>query len=660
MLRFLQKPGPIKKIVLGGILVVICVMMVITLVPGGMFGDYLGGGLTTSGVLAKVGDQEIGIQEVAQQARLIGRQQFKGNVPPSLMPFLMQRAAQGLITQKALVYEADHMGLAVSDDELRTYLHQGQMGQMLFPGGNFIGQQQYEDFIQNQFQLGVRQFEQEVKAVIAQRKLLAAITAPVSVSDHDVNEAVRKQGTKVKFEYAVLTLDDLKKQIKPNDAELKAFYEQNKAQYENSIPEKVKAQYIVIDTVKLTENVPITQADLQQYYNQHQDEYRIPETVTVRHILIKTPTPDADGKVDQKGVDAAKAKAGDVDKQLKAGTSFADLAKKYSEDPGSAQNGGLLPPLRKGQTVPEFEQAAFSTPAGQTTGIIRTSYGFHIIHVEAKQQAHLKSLDEVKLDIEPILKSQKVGNQAQALATAVQTLARSAGMSKAATEKGLPITVTGFMSRTDQLPGIGNAPDALNAIFTARKNDPPATASTPQGYVIYQVTDIQSPQTPTFEQIKVQVEQQFKDQRAQAMLAQKTQELADRAHADHDMNRAAKEVGATVKTSELVDQNAQVPELGAMSGPGAVAFSMKPGEISSAIRAGTANGVVLKLLEIQAPTPEEAKQNWDRAKEALLTERRQEIEGLYTENLRTRLEKDGKIKINKKEMERLTQQSEGS
>jgi len=660
MLRFLQKPGPIKKIVLGGILVVICVMMVITLVPGGMFGDYLGGGLTTSGVLAKVGDQEIGIQEVSQQARLIGRQQFKGNVPPSLMPFLMQRAAQGLITQKALVYEADKMGLGVTDDELRTYLHQGQMGQMLFPGGNFIGQQQYEDFIQNQFQLGVRQFEQEVKAEIAQRKLLAAITAPVSVSDHDVDEAVKKQGTKVKFEYAVLTLDDLKKQIKPTDTELKAFYEQNKAQYENSIPEKVKVEYIVIDTVKLAANVPITQADLQQYYNQHQDEYRIPETVTVRHILIKTPTPDADGKVDQKGVDAAKAKAEDVDKQLKAGASFADLAKKYSEDPGSAQNGGLLPPLRKGQTVPEFEQAAFNTPAGQTTGIIRTSYGFHIIHVESKQQAHLKSLDEVKADIEPILKSQKVGNQAQALATAVQTLARSAGMSKAASEKGLPFTVTGFMARTDLLPGISNAPDALNAIFTAKKNDPPATVSTPQGYVIYQVTEIQPPQTPTFEQIKAQVEQQFKDQRAQALLAQKTQELADRAHAEHDIDKAAKEVGATVKTSELVDQTAQVPELGAMSGPGAVAFSMKPGEISGAIRGGAANGVVLKLLEIQAPTPEEAKQNWDKAKEALLAERRQEIEGLYAENLRTRLEKDGKIKINKKEMDRLTQQPEGS
>ena len=82
MIRFLQKPGPLKKIILGGILLVICVMMVITLVPGGMFGDYLGGGLTTQGVLAKVGDQEISVPQVAQQARMIGKQRFQGNVPP--------------------------------------------------------------------------------------------------------------------------------------------------------------------------------------------------------------------------------------------------------------------------------------------------------------------------------------------------------------------------------------------------------------------------------------------------------------------------------------------------------------------------------------------------------------------------------------------------
>ena len=242
-----------------------------------------------------------------------------------------------------------------------------------------------------------------------QQKLLALINGAVSVSDKDVAEQVQKQGVKVKFEYAVLTLDDVKKQIKPTDAELKAFYEQNKQQYVNSIPEKRKARYILIDTAKLADKISVSQAQLQQYYSQHQDEYRLPETVTVRHILIKTPTPDADGKVDQKGVDAARTKADDIEKQLKSGGNFADLAKKYSEDPGSAQNGGLLPPITRGRTVPEFEQAAFNTPVGQTTGVIRTSYGFHIIHVEAKQQARLKPLDEVKSQIEPLIKQQQVG-----------------------------------------------------------------------------------------------------------------------------------------------------------------------------------------------------------------------------------------------------------
>ena len=575
------------------------------------------------------------------------------------MPYLMQRAAQGMITQKALVYEADRMGLSVSDDELRGYLHQGQMGQMLFPGGTFIGQQAYQDFIQNQFNLSVQQFEQEVKAEIAQRKLLALVNGAVSVSDKDVAEQVQKQGVKVKFDYAVLTLDDMKKQIKTSDAELKAFYEQNKQQYANSIPEKIKARYILIDTGKLADKVTVTPAQLQQYYSQHQDEYRIPETVTVRHILIKTPAPDANGKIDQKGVDAARAKAEDIEKQLKGGADFADLAKKNSEDPGSAQNGGLLPPLTRGRTVPEFEQAAFNTPAGQTTGVIRTSYGFHIIHVEAKQQARLKPLDEVKSQIEPLLKQQQVAGQAQNLANTVQTLARTGGLDKAASEKGLPIITTDFIAQTDPLPGVGNAKDLDSALFNAKKNDPPATAPTSQGYAVYQVIDIQPPQTPTFEQIKGQLEEQFKQQRAQAMLAQKTQELSDRARAGHDLKKAAKELGASVKTSELVDSTAQVPELGPMNGAAAVAFTMKPGEISGPLQGGP-NGVVLTVLEVQKPSPEEVKQNWDKAKEALLDQKRTEFEGLYVQTLRDQLEKEGKIKINKAEMERLSAQSEGS
>ena len=652
MIRFLQKPGPVKKYVLGGILVFICVAMSTYLIPGGLT-DYFTGSLTAQGVLAKVGDQEITVPLVSQQARLIGQQQFKGNIPDAIMPFLMQRAAQNVITEKAIFYEADRMGFGVTDDELRDYLHQGEFGQVLFPNGQFIGEQNYEMLVSGTYHMGVQQFEQEIKAEIAQHKLLAAIGSAVTVSDKDIREEVKRQGTKVKFEYAVLSLDDIKKDVKPSDSELKAFYEQNKQQYVNSIPQKIKARYILIDTSKLEQQMSVTPAELQQYYRQHQDEFRIPETVTVRHILIKTPQPDANGKVDQKVVDAARAKAEDIAKQLKAGANFADLATKYSEDASTAKDGGLLPPITRGRTVPEFEQAAFGTPVGQTTGVIRTTYGFHIIHVEAKQEARQKPLDEVKSQIEPILKAQKAQAQVQSEASALQTLARTAGMDKAAQDKNLSVTTTPLVSQTDQLPGLGSAPDFMTTLMGAKKNDPPAMAPTPQGYAVYQVTDIQPPQTPTFEQVKDKIVEQFKNQRAQQLLGQKTQEMADRAHADHDLDKAAKEAGATVKTSDLVDRSAQIPTLGAMSGPASVAFDLKQGEISGAIQAGP-NGVVLKVLELQQPTDAEIQAGWEKARESLVEQRREEFENLYVENLRSTLEKEGKIKINKKEMERVT------
>ena len=122
---------------------------------------------------------------------------------------------------------------------------------------------------------------------------------------------------------------------------MKAFYDRNKATYNNSIPEKRKIKYVLIDTAKLQDQQQVSQQDLQKYYDQHRDEFRAPEQANVRQILIKTPLPGPDGKVDQKGIDEARKKAEDVLKQLKAGAKFEDLAKKYSEDP-SGKSGGSV------------------------------------------------------------------------------------------------------------------------------------------------------------------------------------------------------------------------------------------------------------------------------------------------------------------------------
>jgi peptidyl-prolyl cis-trans isomerase D len=658
MIRFLQTPGPIKKIVLSSILLVFCGAMVITLIPGGL-GSNLNLGGPGQGVVAKVGDQDVTHTEVVRQAQVMLRQQFpRGNaMAGQLLPFFTSRAAEQLITQKALVVEAGRMGLRATDEDLRDELQHGIYAATLFPGGKFIGQEAYEGLLQNA-DLSVPQFEAGVKQDILVRKLRNLVAASASVDDPAVRQEFEKRNTKIKFQYAVISEADIRKGIHPSDTELKAFYERNKATYNNSIPEKRKVTYAIIDSSRIASNTQVTQSDLQSYYNQHQDEYRVPEQVNVRHILIKSPAPGADGKVDQKADEAAKAKAEDILKQIKAGGNFADLAKKYSEDPGSAKNGGSLSWIGKGRTVPEFEKAAFSLPKGGTSDVVKSSYGYHIIHVDDKQEAHVKSLDEVKPQIEAVLRQQKAARAAEGEANAFVTQARTSGLDKAASAKGLQVTTTDFVSRTDSLPGIGNAPQFMEAAFAQTAKSAPDMIQVPQGFVIYQVLDIKPPATPTFEEIRSRVEEEFKNQRATELLGQKTQELADRAKAEHDLKKVAKELGATVKTSDLVDPNGQVPDIGSMTGPASAAFSLKQGEISGPINSGS-NGAVLQVLEKQQPSDTDFAAKKDEVRDALLQQKQNELFGLFVTNLRQQMEKAGKIKINQEEMKGLSRTAEG-
>jgi peptidyl-prolyl cis-trans isomerase D len=653
MIRFLQTPGPTKKIVLGGLLLLICAAMVITLVPGGV-GSSFGFGGPGKGIVATVAGTDVTTQEVERQARQMLKQQFpRGSAQASmLLPFFASRAAEDLINQKAILAEADRLGLRVSDEELQDELQHGRYASIFFPGGTFIGQDAYEARIQ-QAELTVPMFEEGVKNEILFDKLRNLVAGSATITDAELRHEFEHRNTRIKFDYAVLRKDDLLKDIHPSEAELKAFYEGHKASYNNAIPEKRKVQYVVVDTAKIQAQTPVTAQDLQAYYDQHRDEYRLPEQVNVRHILIKTPLPGPDGKVDPKGVDEARKKAEDVLKQLKSGANFADLAKKYSEDPGSAKEGGSLGLIGKGRTVPEFEKVAFSLPKGGTSELVQSSYGFHIIHVDDKQDAHVKSLDEVKGQIEPIIKQQKAARVADTEANTLLSQARTAGLDKAAAAKGLQVVNTDFVSRTDTLPGIGSSPAFMDAVFSANEKSPPEQVQLTQGSAIYQVLAIKPAATPTFEEIRSRVESEFRNERVAALLSQKTQELSDRAKAEHDLKKAAKELGATVKTSELVLPDGQVPDIGAMSGPASVAFTMKPGEISNPIENGT-TGIVLSMVEKQQPTDQDFAAEEDQIRDSLLQTKQNQLFGLFVANLRDQMEKAGKIKINQEEMKALT------
>jgi peptidyl-prolyl cis-trans isomerase D len=653
MIRFLQTPGPVKKYALGAILLVICVSMVWYLVPQG---STLGIGTPGAGIVATVAGEDIHTTEVQQQARRMVEQQFPrgGAQANMLLPFFAQRAFDDLVNEKILIAEAHRMGFKATDDDLRDFLRQGQLGQNIFPDGKFIGQEAYQDLV-SRFGYTVPVFEVLVKDDIVVTKLRTLVSSSASVTDAEIRQQFDKQNTKVKFDYAFIKKDDILKSLHPADAELKAYFDLNQKTYVNSIPEKRQLKYVVFDTAKLVTQTEVTQQDLQSHYDQHRDEYRVPEQVNVRHILIKSPLPGPDGKVDPKEQDAARAKAQDVLKQVKAGGNFADLAKKYSDDPGSAKNGGSLGFIGKGRTVPEFEKAAFSLPKGGTSDLVQSSYGFHIIHVDDKQDAHLKSVDEIKGQIEPLIKQQKAGQAAQAAAAELLSQARSSSSSleKAAAAKGLQVITTDFVTRNNLLPGIGTDPQFTTAAFGQTANAPPDQVQLHDGFAIYQVMAVKPPSTPTFEEIRSRVEQEFKNERASSLLAQKTQELSDRAKADHDLKKAAKELGAEYKTSDFVAPDGQVPDIGSMTGPAAVAFSLKPGEVSGPINSAT-TGAVLSVTDRQAPTDADFAAKKDQIRDALMQNKQAEVFGLFLGNLRDQMDKSGKIKKNQKELDTLT------
>lgn len=652
MIRFLQTEGPIKKVVLSGLLLIICAAMAITLIPGGLGFDM--GGAPGKGVVAKVDGEDITTDQVRQAARGMLQQQGSnlGANASILMPFFAQRAADQLVDRQALVAEAEHLGFKATPEEVRDELRHGQYAQIFFPGGTFIGQTEYQELLQ-QHDLTPMMFEDDVRKGILITKLQALITGGAIVSDAAIRQQFDKENTKIKFEYAVFKQDDIKKGLHPTTEELKAYYDSHQKSYANSIPEKRKVMYAALDLSKIEAGVQISRSDLQAYYDQHRDEYRVADQVKVSHILIKTPLPGPDGKVDEKGVAAAQARAADLLKQIKAGANFEDLAKKYSEDPGSAKEGGSLGWVPRGRTVPEFEKAAFSLPKGQISDLVKTSYGFHIIRVDDKQEAHLKTLDEVKDQIAPILKQQKAQQIAQNEADDLAQAAKTKGLEAAAAAKGIPVVTSDFFARKDVVPGLGPAPQFMDAVFTAPEKSPAQSVATSQGFAVFELLAVKPQSTPTFEEVRDKVEEQFKTERSNVLLSQKAQELSDRAKAGHDLKKAAKELGAELKTSDFVGPDGQVPDLGSMTGQAAVAFNMKPGEISGPIISG-GNGVVLNVLDVQAPSEADYSAKKDQIRDQLLQSKEQELFQLFVTNLRDQMQKSGKIKINQDELKTLT------
>jgi peptidyl-prolyl cis-trans isomerase D len=649
MIRFLQTDNRMTKALLVVIIGAASVSMCVYLIPG-----LTGGGSSSPDTFAVVyphwysrflstGDtvSQVRVEQVARQQLQQRSPQYADN--PMILNFYEQQVGKQLVQQQVLLQEAAKLGIRATDDDVRTYLHTGPTGDVLFPNGKYIGDDQYAALISQRLNMSVKDFEDSIKTDIVVRRLQALIAGGVTVGDQEVRDAYRKGNIKIKFDYAVISSDDLRKTINPSDSDLEAFFKKNAARYATAVPEERKITYFAFSPSQIPGGVPQpTQQQIQQYFSAHQSEYSVPEQARSRHILISVPA-GADAKTDA----AAKAKAQGVLKQLQAGGNWTDLAKKNSDDPGSKDTGGELGFAQRGKMVPEFDNAIFGQKIGDIA-LIKSQFGYHIVQVEERTTAHAQSLAEVQSTIQATLLRQNQADAEDNYAKALTSEAIKNGLDKTAAAHHLDLVTTPLVGAQGVIAALPDSSQLLTKAFASKLGDPAQSAPTGEGYAIFKVAGVSPAHAPAFADWKTHVLDDYRDEQLPGLLGQKTSELAERAKSENNLNQAAKEMGATVKSSDLVGATDQVPDFGQVAQVAPQLFDLSVGNVSGPINAQR-TGVVAKITDKQEPSADEIAKNFDQTRDQLLDQRRGEAFNIFMSGVLADYKKHNLIRMNAKQ-----------
>jgi peptidyl-prolyl cis-trans isomerase D len=616
------------RILLGAVVLLLGGSMLLYLVP-----QTPGVGEVSTDTVAKVGDESITVAEIRQQLDQVMQRNPAAKV---MEPIYAQRILTDLVSQKEIEYEAKRLGITVSDqeraDRIRQYLPTA------FNNGAFVGMNRYAAEVQARFQLTVPVFEELIRQSLLTEKFQKLVTDGISVGPAELLDEFRYKNEKVKLDYALIKPEDLEAKINPDEAEIKAFYEKNKSNYQ--VPERRVVRYALVDVNQIRQGIQVSDDQLKVQYQKNIQDYQVPNRVHVEHILLMTV-----GKTDAE-VDEIKKKAEDVLKQARSGAKFEDLAKKYTEDPGTKDKGGDLGWLVQGQTVPEFEKAAFSLQKGQISDLVRTQYGFHIIKVIDKETARTKSFDEVKESLRaPLLLSQadkQASDTADQMSAAIRQ-SNKTSLDDLAKQYHLTVSETRPVSASDPLIELANSKDAKDAIFRQRAGDLSLPIRTDRGYVVLVVKEIQPAHPGSLEEVRDKVIADLRRQKSIELARSKAEDLIKRVKDREKFDPAAKGLGLDPKVSDLLARNGTIP--GAASGKQlSAAFNLNAGEVGAPLTLGQ-NWLVYQVLEKQEPNPADfEKQKKDLTEEALQAKRSLAYEAFRTA-LDERLKQEGKLKL---------------
>ncbi len=623
------------RILLGAILVIVAFSMVTYLIPG------TGGGSTggQDNVIATVGDEKVTTLEAQKAIQAVLR---GGQMPAQYLSIYVPQIVQQLISERALAYEAKRQGIRISDEDVNVAI-QNQLPAGFFADGKLVKKAELEAALAQQG-MTVADLKQDISRQLLVLRLRNIALEGTLVSPKEVEAEYRKRNETARLQYVLISPAKFESEVKIDDAQMRQFYEKNKAQFQTSAKKSIS--YVVFDPAVVEASIPITDEDLRKAYSANLDKFRVPERAKARHILLMTKTGD----------DAVRIKAEGLLKQVKSGGDFAAIAKANSQDPGSAQKGGDLGWVMHGQMVKPFEDVVFSLKPNEISGLVKTEYGYHIVQVMEKEPAHLRTFDEAKLEISAGYRKQRVNDVMQKAAEKAAAAMRKdpSHPEKAAAEAGQPLLHADNVAPGEPLPNIGVSKEVDQAVQGLNKFEvsQPIVAGTK--IVVVEVTSMVAAHASTFEEAQPEARKALISQAMEVLLTRKASDLlAKTKELGGDLDKAAKSMGLEVKNSTDFDRQSAVEGVGSASLlPDA--FTKPVGTVFGPITA-QGNRVIAKVTAQTAPDMSKFAANSASIRDEIKSKRARERNTIFEDGVRQRLTKEGKIKTNQDAITRVIQ-----
>lgn len=502
---------------------------------------------------------------------------------------LEEQTLEGLIDQKLVVLEAKRLGLVVDDDALARRLATAPEFQR---DGKFVGAAEIRRLLDMQG-MTVSQFEEDLRRDMLREKLQSLVTAGLVLGPDEAEQEFRRRTEQVKAEYVLVDSARFAAETAATDAEIEARYKAQQESYR--IPERRVVSYVLVDPEAAKGRVAVTDGDIEQYYRDHEGEFREEEQACASHILVKVKaTPEAtEGHPDAEARTLAEAALAEVQK----GGDFAAVARRVSEDKGSGPGGGDLGCFPRGRMVPEFDAAAFALDPGQTSELVKTSFGYHVIRLNSRKDSATSPLSAVKDRIRQILVADRSRAQTEERVQAVSAaLARGRSLEEAAREQGLAVAKSAPFDRSAGADDL-RTPTLAARVFEMQvgQTDPSPLRSV-RGMAFVRLDEVQAARVPPLSEVKEKVRAGVVEEKAMARARTLADEL--RAAAEKDgLETAATAKGLVRKeTPGLVGRQQPLGELGSTAELEATVYGAAPGTLLGPVRASGGYALV-RVLE---------------------------------------------------------------